>query len=124
LKEIDARSTKKVAEATWRKKKRIQKKMVDAKNRARQIATNSELSEREKIRSIQKLYKGQLSKVKPSKVYVVAQKGAASIPKGGNVRIKLVDNRMKNDVRARKRAEKRDKPKKPSRSQTKHKRRK
>jgi len=112
MKAIDARSTKKVAEAKARKKKKYVQKLEKARSKAKSIASNSELSERDKIKQIQKVYKGQLNKVKPSKVYVVGRKLVGSkIPRGKNVRIKLVDPRLKKDKRGKKASENRSKTK-------------
>jgi len=109
LKGIDARSTKKVAEAKARKKKRYLDKLQKARTKAKQIAGNSDISEREKVKQIQKLYKGQLNKVKPQKVYVVGRKVVSkNMAKGKNVRMKLVDPRLKKDKRGRKAADKRN----------------
>jgi AdoMet-dependent rRNA methyltransferase SPB1 len=116
LKAINARSTKKVAEAKARKRKHYLDKLQKARQKAKAIAS-SDVTEREKVKQIQKLYKGQLSKVKPQKVYVVGKKRVASknMPKG-NVRMKLVDTRLKKDKRSRKAAEKRNPKRKKSRS--------
>eukprot|EP01125_Pyxidicula_operculata_P010101 TRINITY_DN3326_c0_g1_i1.p1 TRINITY_DN3326_c0_g1~~TRINITY_DN3326_c0_g1_i1.p1 ORF type:complete len:917 (+),score=373.04 TRINITY_DN3326_c0_g1_i1:849-3599(+) len=112
LKDIDARSTKKVVEAKARKKAQFMKKLQKARQKAKSISESSDISEREKVKQIQKLYKGQLDKVKPNKVYVVAKKGVAKSDdkkKGGNVRVKLVDPRMKKEKRARRARERRKK---------------
>jgi len=103
LKAIDSRSTKKVAEAKARKRKRYLEKLQKARSKAKSIVASADLTERDKIKQIQKLYKGQLSKVKPQKVYVVGRKVVSSnIPKGRNVRMKLVDPRLKKDKRGKK----------------------
>jgi len=112
LKAINSRSTKRVVEAKARKKKQLLTKMQKAKEKAKQIASNTDMSDREKIKNIQKLYKGQLSNVKPNKVYVVGRKFTGSTLPRGNVRIKLVDPRMKKDKRGLAAAEKRNKKKK------------
>lgn len=69
------------------------------------------MSEREKIKAIQKLYKGSLKNEKREKVYVVARKfGTAKVAKaskGRNVRVQVVDPRMKKEKRAAKVREKR-----------------
>jgi len=76
-------------------------KLEKARAKAKIIAA-SESSEREKIRQIQKLYKGQLKRAKTNKVYVVGRKFTSkSIPTGKNVRIKLVDPRLKKDKRGK-----------------------
>ena len=64
------RDIKKVAEAKARKKKRAEKQLRMAKKSATALAENSEMSDKQKLRAIQKAMKG--SKVaKPGKVYVV-----------------------------------------------------
>jgi len=111
LKAINARTTKKVAEAKARKRKKYVLKLEKARTKAKAIVANAELSEREKVKQIQKLYKGQLNKVKPQKIYVVGRRKVVSskIPRGKNVRLKVVDLRLKKDKRAKKASEKRKK---------------
>eukprot|EP01130_Rhizamoeba_saxonica_P002363 TRINITY_DN12183_c0_g1_i1.p1 TRINITY_DN12183_c0_g1~~TRINITY_DN12183_c0_g1_i1.p1 ORF type:complete len:813 (-),score=260.76 TRINITY_DN12183_c0_g1_i1:1846-4284(-) len=101
LKGIDSRSTKKVAEAKARKKKRAVKNLEDARKKAKQVVGSADMSEREKIKQIQKLYKNTGKLAKPEKVYVVSKKFTGNKLSGGNVRIKLVDPRMKADKRGR-----------------------
>lgn len=74
FKAIDARPMKKVVEAKARKKMRTMKKLVKAKAQANSIALNTELSAGEKMRQIEKLFKGQMKRVKPESVYVVSKK--------------------------------------------------
>jgi len=112
LKSIDARNTKRVVEAKARKKKQLLTKMQKAKEKAKQIASNADMSDREKVKQIQKLYKGSLSNVKPNKVYVVGRKFTGTSFPRGNVRIKLVDPRLKKDKRGLGAAERRNKKKK------------
>eukprot|EP01127_Copromyxa_protea_P012981 TRINITY_DN3435_c0_g1_i1.p1 TRINITY_DN3435_c0_g1~~TRINITY_DN3435_c0_g1_i1.p1 ORF type:complete len:903 (-),score=340.01 TRINITY_DN3435_c0_g1_i1:84-2792(-) len=112
--EIDARSTKKVAEARARKKNQYTAKLEKTKKKARSLSESSELSEREKIKAIQKLYKGTLKNEKKEKVYVVARKqgGQSRVAKasqGKNVRVKVVDPRMKKDKRGQKQRTKKGK---------------
>jgi len=107
LKAINSRSTKKVVEAKARKKRQLLAKKQKANAKAKAIAANNDIGEREKIKQIQKLYKGQLSNVKPNKVYVVGRKFTGSTIPKGNVRIKLVDPRMKKDKRGLKAADNR-----------------
>jgi len=108
LKSINARNPKKVIEAKARKKKHLQDQLQKAREKAKTIAVNSELGDREKIKQIQKLYKGGLSaRARPNKVYVVARNFTGkSLPKG-NLRIKLVDPRLKKDKRGKAAAENR-----------------
>jgi len=108
LKAIDSKSTKKVTEAKARKRKRYLLKLQQARSKAKAIVDSGDLTERDKVKQIQKLYKGQLSKVKPHKVYVIGRRVVSSnIPKGKNVRMKLVDPRLKKDKRGKKASENR-----------------
>lgn len=94
------RDIKKVAEAKARKKKRAEKQLRMAKKSATALAENSEMSDKQKLRAIQKAMKG--SKVaKPGKVYVVAKKnGSTEVSgKGGSGKFKFVDKRMKSDMK-------------------------
>jgi len=60
FKAVNARPIKKVVEAKARKKYKAMKKMEKAKAQATAVAANSELSAREKMRQIEKLFKGQV----------------------------------------------------------------
>jgi len=100
---------KKVAEARMRKRKRAANALKSAKKTATSVAGNSELTESQKVRAISKAMKGTHSD-KPSKVYVVARKtkaGSSATKTSANKgKMKFVDKRMKNDLRAQKRTEK------------------
>jgi AdoMet-dependent rRNA methyltransferase SPB1 len=100
---------KKVAEARMRKRKRAEIKLKTAKKEAKTAAENPDLSDKMKVRAIQRAMKGSKAD-KPSKVYVVAR-GSNSTGKstGGSGKMKFVDSRMKNDTRAQKRNEKKAK---------------
>lgn len=101
LKAINSQSTKKVAEAQARKKKKMDAKVAKTKMRAKNISA-SDIPEAQKIREIQKLYKGSLrNKVKRNKVYVAGGKVVGK-EKGGNVKMRVVDKRMKTDKRHKK----------------------
>lgn len=101
---------KKVAEARMRKKKRASAKLKAAKKTAAQMADNSELSERQKVKAIAKASRARGGTEKrPSKVYVATKKTAAgsvgTMGKGGGKgggKLKFVDKRMKKEVRAAK----------------------
>ena len=99
------KSIKKVAEAKMRKKKHASAKLKAAKKQANQLSENNEMSEKEKLRAIQKAMKNSKAD-KPSKVYVVGtkQKGASSATKtsNGKGKLKFVDKRMKSDKRGEK----------------------
>lgn len=109
LKEYNERPSKKVQEAKQRKKKRLAKAMTKIKNKATLIAEQQEMSEGNKMRQIQKLYKKEKSKNQEEKKYVVSRNfnnvGGTKTPRG----TKAVDARMKKDMRATKAKAKRDK---------------
>lgn len=100
-----------VAEARARKKRRAMLRLKQAKAKASAIVNNPDMTERDKIRAIQKAVKGKgdLS-ARPDKVYAVVRKGGSSQAKGGNggaggrAKVKLVDKRMKKDARGMKKA--------------------
>ncbi len=90
-------------------------KLKAAKKQAASLVENSELSQSQKLKAIQKAMRGAskagANAAKPSKVYVVTRKtGAGSVgtslggAKGG--KLKFVDKRMKKEVRAARRREK------------------
>jgi len=94
------------------------KRWEKTKTKADSILKTEGLGESNKLQQIQKLYKkADKRKTKGTPTYVVAKKGGGSItvkPKGGNKggprgKLKLVDSRMKKDMRAERRAEKRKK---------------
>jgi AdoMet-dependent rRNA methyltransferase SPB1 len=98
FKEIDARPSKKVAEAKARKKRVAMKKLDKARQKADAIADQSDINERSKSKMIDRIYKKAMPK-KPQKEYVVAKKGVQNRAGKGKV---LVDPRMKKDKRAKK----------------------
>jgi AdoMet-dependent rRNA methyltransferase SPB1 len=121
LKEIDARSIRKIAESKARKKKKAIRKMERAKLEANTIIGQEGVSADEKMKQIEKLYKSTRAKqkLKPTKQYVVTSSAgnthdARNKKKGGNGKpfTVRVDNRMKADKRGRDRAEWRNKNKK------------
>jgi len=102
---LAVRPITKVAEARARKKKRATGKLAAAKKKAETVANSSEMSEAMKLKAISKAMRGNDS-ARPSKSYVVSQKGGGT--RGGKG-IKLVDKRMKNDKRGMDRAVKKRK---------------
>eukprot|EP01104_Vermistella_antarctica_P020010 TRINITY_DN826_c0_g1_i2.p1 TRINITY_DN826_c0_g1~~TRINITY_DN826_c0_g1_i2.p1 ORF type:complete len:138 (+),score=38.99 TRINITY_DN826_c0_g1_i2:190-603(+) len=118
---LDARPIKKVAEARARKKMKAHKRMEKVKSKANAIASQGDLTERDKAKQIQRLYNADKKAEKPGTVYVPRkkfQKGAATkqaiqSARASNrgSRIKLVDKRMKTDKRGEKRAKSRSKKK-------------
>merc|ERR1712137_666829 len=95
---------KKVAEAKARKKMKAKRNLDKVKQKANAVAEDNDLTEVAKARSIERLYKSQMAKMKTKQVYVVrgkGQKGKQRVgPKSsGKTRIKVVDKRMKADKR-------------------------
>jgi len=111
MKAVDARPIKKIAEAKARKKHKMQKKLDQIKQKAVTVASTHDLSEKEKLKQIAKLYKG-VPVDKKTKIYMVSKKhkqttGGPKRKKKGKV--KIVDPRMKKDKRAAKVQEKKRK---------------
>ncbi|TKW25833.1 hypothetical protein SEVIR_3G145400v4 [Setaria viridis] len=96
FKEIDARPSKKVAEAKARKKRVAMKKLDSARQKADAVADQNDINERSKRKMIDQIYRKAMPK-KPQKEYVVAKKGVQVRTGKGKV---LVDPRMKKDKRA------------------------
>jgi AdoMet-dependent rRNA methyltransferase SPB1 len=99
---VDTRSIKKVAEAKFRKKKRAEAKMSQARKRASTIMEQDDVPDVSKVREIEKLYakaktaaRGKRREIK----HVVARKFHR-----GNAGGPSVDKRLLSDVRAQKRS--------------------
>ncbi|KAM9000128.1 pre-rRNA 2'-O-ribose RNA methyltransferase FTSJ3 [Sarcophilus harrisii] len=111
--EINARPIKKVAEAKARKKRRMLKKMEQTKRKAEAVVNTVDISEREKMAQLRSLYKkAGFGKEKRQVTYVVAKKGVGRKvrrPAGVKGHFKVVDTRMKKDLRAQQRKEQRHK---------------
>ncbi|XP_035997053.1 pre-rRNA 2'-O-ribose RNA methyltransferase FTSJ3 [Fundulus heteroclitus] len=112
-KEINARPIKRVAEAKARKKRRMLKKMEQAKKKAEAVVNTADISEREKMAQLKSIYKkAGLKKEKREVTYVVAKKGVGKNvrrPRGVKGFFKVVDGRMKKDMRGVQRKEQRAK---------------
>lgn len=118
LTEFNTRSIKKVMEAKARKKRQNKKKMEKITKKAANILENADQTGQEKVRLIKKLYKKAETK-KQEVTYVVAKKtGIAgkrvSRPAGVKGRFKVVDPRLKKDIRAEHKAQKGRRGKKAS----------
>ena len=110
LTEFNTRSIKKVMEAKARKKRQSKKRMEKITKKSANILENADQSGQEKIRLIKKLYKKAETK-KQEVTYVVAKKtGIAgkkvSRPAGVKGRFKVVDPRLKKDIRGEHKASK------------------
>ncbi|KAJ1864777.1 AdoMet-dependent rRNA methyltransferase spb1 [Coemansia sp. RSA 2703] len=115
LKALDARPIKKVAEAKARKKMRASKRIANVQKKAESLITNEDMTEAEKARSIDRMIK-RATKAKPKEkvTFVVAKnanRGLKGRPKGVKGKYRMVDSRMKKDLRAQKAKEKRSKKK-------------
>merc|ERR1712006_62409 len=94
------------------KRKRAQLALANARSKASSIQANPDMTEREKLKAIEKALSAKGMKTsRPGKVYAVASKsGRKSIGKGGKpakgTKVKLVDKRLKSDKRGLKNAEK------------------
>ncbi|XP_063290917.1 pre-rRNA 2'-O-ribose RNA methyltransferase FTSJ3 isoform X1 [Pelobates fuscus] len=102
--ELNARPIKKVAEAKARKRRRMLKKMEQAKKKAEAVVNTVDISEREKAAQLRSVYKkAGLGKEKRQVTYVVTKKGAGRKvrrPAGVKGQFKVVDARMKKDMRS------------------------
>ncbi|SPO27792.1 probable AdoMet-dependent rRNA methyltransferase SPB1 [Ustilago trichophora] len=110
---LDARPIKKVAEAKARKKMRTLRRLEKAQQKAETINENEDISEKEKSSTINKLLaKSVKGGQKKKEVQLVVAKGVnrglKGRPKGTKGRYKMVDPRMKKELRAFKRKAKRD----------------
>uniref|UniRef100_K7FAB3 FtsJ RNA 2'-O-methyltransferase 3 n=1 Tax=Pelodiscus sinensis TaxID=13735 RepID=K7FAB3_PELSI len=98
------------AEARARKKRRMLKKMEQMKKKAEAVVSTVDISEREKVAQLRSIYKkAGLGKEKREVTYLVAKKGVGRRvrrPAGVKGHFKVVDGRMKKDVRAGKGKEK------------------
>jgi len=89
---IAARPIKKVMEAKARKKIKLVRAGQKAKNKADQVADDTDLTDKAKMRALQKLYDKGVSVKRPRSVTVIGRKGAM-----GKKGTKVVDKRMKKD---------------------------
>ena len=110
--EINSRPIKKVVEAQARKKRRMSKKLETARKKAEGVGDNPDMTDKERSSTIKAIYKraGLLGKKKAEVKYVVAKKGARgrelAKAKGIKGPYKVVDSRMKKDMRNERKAAK------------------
>ncbi|KAK9458537.1 Spb1 C-terminal domain-containing protein [Lipomyces oligophaga] len=107
LRALNARPIKKVLEAQARKKMKAGRKLERLRKKSDIIIEDPNKTEKEKAESIQKLMRKATKKTERSKVSVVVARGAnrglSGRPKGVKGRYKMVDPRMKKELRAIKR---------------------
>jgi len=117
--EINIRPIKKVGEAKARKKKRAMKKMEKAKKKLEGVVENTDVTEAEKARQVRQIYR-KLKQPKQEIKYVVSKKHTAAKrakrPAGVKGPYKVVDPRMKKDMRAKMRMDKKKSNKKGARA--------
>ena len=117
MKAIDANPIKKIAEAKARKKKKMARRLERARKKADTINDTEEVTDKEKWQQIKQVYKkaGLLGQKKKEVTYVVSKRGLAgkktSRPNGVKGPYKVVDGRLKKDVKGKMRAEARKKGK-------------
>jgi len=102
-KEMNVKTIKKVVEAKARRKRRVAKKLDQARKKSAHILENTDIGTREKASEIDKLYKKAAQAGKAKEVsYVVAKKHRAQKqsqrPSGIKGPYKQVDKRMKKDT--------------------------
>ncbi|KAN0060481.1 AdoMet-dependent rRNA methyltransferase spb1 [Thecaphora frezii] len=107
---LDARPIKKIAEAKARKKMKAAQRLEKAQKKAEAINDNEDISEKEKASTINKLLANSVkAKQRKQAALVVAKgvnRGLKGRPKGVKGRYKMVDPRMKKEMRAQKRLNK------------------
>ncbi|ORY01815.1 AdoMet-dependent rRNA methyltransferase spb-1 [Clohesyomyces aquaticus] len=113
LRTLNARPIKKVREAKARKKFKAAQRLEKLKKKSALLAEDEGMTEKEKAQSIARLI-SRASKKKPKqKVSVVVARGGNNgikgRPKGTKGKYKMVDARLKKDVRAEKRLAKKNK---------------
>lgn len=111
-KALNARPIKKVREAKARKKFKLHQRMEKMKKKSSDLADDEGLTEKEKASTITKLMAKAVKKRPKKKVTVVVATGpnkGNGRPKGTKGKYKMVDARLKKDVRALKRVAKKAK---------------
>lgn len=115
MRALNARPIKKVQEAKDRKKFKAHQRMEKLRKKSVLMADEDGVTEKDKAQSITKLMQKAAKKKPKKKVTVVVAKGGNKghgRPKGVKGKYKVVDARLKKDVRAQKRTAKKNKGKK------------
>ena len=107
LRAVNARPIKKVMEAKGRKKMRAARRLERLRKKSDSLLEDDALSERDKSQAIaQMMGKAMKKKPKQQVKLVVAKgnnRGISGRPRGVKGKYKIVDSRMKKDIRAQKR---------------------
>ena len=107
LRALNARPIKKVREAKDRKKFKAAQKLEKLRKKSALIAGDDAVSEKDKAQSIAKLMSKAVKKKPKQKVKLVVARGGnrgiSGRPRGVKGKYKIVDARLKKDVRAEKR---------------------
>lgn len=115
LRALNARPIKKVREARGRKKMKAAQKLEKLRKKSALLADEDGMTEKDKAQSIAKMMSKAARKKPKQSVRVVVAKGAnrgvSGRPKGVKGKYKIVDARLKKDVRADKRLAKKRKQK-------------
>ena len=113
LRAMNARPIKKVREAKERKKFKAAQKLEKLRKKSALLADEEGMTEKDKAQSIAKLMSRAAKKKPKQKVKVVVAKGVnrgvSGRPRGVKGKYKIVDARLKKDVRAEKRLAKKRK---------------
>jgi AdoMet-dependent rRNA methyltransferase SPB1 len=107
MRAVNEVATKRVVEARARKKQKALQKMKNLQEKADEIAEKEGLDERSKLHILKQIYQKGMSKLDQPPKIVVAQKRDAGNPKytkKSGERVKLVDKRMKKDLKGEKKA--------------------
>jgi len=107
MRAINARPIKKVLEAKGRKKLRAAKRLEKLRKKSALLAEDEAMSEKDKAQAIAKMMSQAARKKPRQKVKLVVakgpNKGIRGRPRGVKGRYKIVDARLKKDLRAQKR---------------------
>lgn len=110
MRAINARPIKKVREAQARKKFKTAQRLEKLRKKSALLAEDESISEKDKAQAITRLMNRAAKKKPKQKVKLVVAKGAnkgiSGRPRGVKGKYKIVDSRMKKEIRAQKRVAK------------------